>query len=277
MVFVALGVPAVLVMIVRRYVPESPRWLEERGRHEDADRVMSKFEDKVRTAQGHSELPEPELLATALTERKSSSSFGELWSGQYRSRTLMLWGLWFFALLGYYGLTTWLGALLQQAGYAATKSVFYTVLMSLAGIPGFITSAYLLERWGRKATLVLMLLGSAVSAFLYGGTAAQMGSQTQLIAFGLCMQFFMFGMWSVLYAYTPELYPTRCRATGSGFASSIGRLGSLIGPFIVGVVLPVTGQTGVFSLGAACFVVASLIVLIFGVETKGKKLEEVST
>lgn len=277
MVFVALGIPAIFVLIVRRFVPESPRWLEESGQYEEADRVMSRFEDSVRKAQGHATLPEPEPVAPQSAVKTTRSPFKELWAEGYKSRTLMLWALWFFALLGYYGLTTWLGALLQQAGYPVTKSVFYTVLISLAGVPGFIAAAYLLEIWGRKATLVLMLLGSAVSAYLYGNTAASMGDQTQLIAFGLSMQFFMFGMWSVLYAYTPELYPTRARATGSGFASSVGRLGSLIGPYVVGVILPVAGQTGVFSLGAASFVVAAVVVFLFGVETKGKKLEEISS
>ena len=69
-------------------------------------------------------------------------------------------------------------------------------------------------------------MGSAVCAYLYGHA----GSLTQLIAFGLGMQFFLFGMWSALYAYTPELYPTRARATGAGCASAIGRVGALIGP-----------------------------------------------
>jgi putative MFS transporter len=83
-------------------------------------------------------------------------------------------------------------------------------------------------------------------------------------------------MWSVLYAYTPELYPTRIRATGSGFASSIGRFGSLLGPSIVGMVLPHAGQSGVFSLGALSFVIAAAVVLILGVETKGRSLESLS-
>jgi putative MFS transporter len=274
-VFLALGIPSVFVLIVRRYVPESPRWLEEAGKHEEADRVMSRIEEKVRAAQGHRELPEPAPVLQR-SAQPNRSSFSELWTAGYARRTLMLWALWFFALLGYYGITTWLGALLQQAGYPVTKSVFYTVMISLAGIPGFLASAHLLEKWGRKPTLILMLLGSAVSAFLYGNTAAQVGSQVQLIAFGLCMQFFMFGMWSVLYAYTPELYPTRSRATGSGFASSVGRLGSLLGPMIIGVVLPATGQVGVFGLGAASFVIAAVVVFLFGVETKGKTLEEIS-
>jgi MFS transporter, putative metabolite:H+ symporter len=226
----------------------------------------------VRARTGGRELPAPVVVRSAPTAVSNRFSFLELWTGPYARRTVMIWALWFFALLGYYGLTTWLGALLQQAGFAVTKSVFYTILISLAGIPGFITAAWLVEAWGRKSTCVLMLLGSAVASYFYG-TAASMN---QLIGFGLTMQFFLFGMWSVLYAYTPELYPTRARATGAGCASAIGRLGSLLGPYIVGVVLPTAGQIGVFSLGAGAFVVAALVVLVLGEETKGKMLEDIS-
>ena len=89
----------------------------------------------------------------------------------------MLWTLWFFALLGFYGLTTWLGALLQAKGFPVTKSVFYTIMISLAGIPGFLFSAWLVESWGRKGTLALNLIGGAIACYFYGGAA----DQTQLI------------------------------------------------------------------------------------------------
>src|SRR4029077_18391506 len=107
-----------------------------------------------------------------------------LFSGIYARRTTMLWMLWFFALLGFYGLTTWLGALLQTKGFPVTKSVFYTILISLAGIPGFLCSAWLVESWGRKGTLVLNLTAGAVASSFYGGAC----SGTQLIVAGLCMQ-----------------------------------------------------------------------------------------
>lgn len=275
-IFVALAVPAVFVFVVRRSIPESPRWLEDAGRHEEADKVMSGIEHKVLRASGMKSLPPVGPGAAPEPSIRRGAAFGELWKGVYAKRTAMLWALWLFALLGYYGLTTWLGALLQQAGYEVTKSVLYTVYISLAGIPGFIFSAWLLEKWGRKPTCILMLVGSAAAAYLYGQSAANHAPLAQLITAGLCMQFFMFGMWSVLYAYTPELYPTRSRATGAGFASSVGRIGSLVGPYIVGVVLPITGQAGIFTLGAACFVAAALVVLLFGIETKGQSLEQLS-
>ena len=101
-------------------------------------------------------------------------------------------------------------------------------------------------------------------------------NQTQLIAWGLALQFCQFGMWSVLYAYTPELYPTRARATGAGCASAIGRLGSLLGPYAVGRILPLAGQGGVFALGAGTFLIAALTGLLLGVETRGKTLEAIS-
>lgn len=278
-IFIALSVPAAFVFVVRRMVPESPRWLEDMGRKHEADAVMNRIEAGVQRAYGAALPPvlasaSASAPAPARADRKAL--FGELWRGPYARRTVMLWSTWFFALLGYYGLTTWLGALLQQAGYEVTKSVLYTVYISLAGIPGFIFSAWLLEKWGRKPTCALMLLGSAVAAYAYGQAAGQKLPIEYLIGSGLLMQFFLFGMWSVLYAYTPELYPTRTRATGSGFASSIGRVGSLAGPYAIGVLLPVWGQAGVFTLGAASFVIAAISVLLLGVETRGRALEEVS-
>ncbi|SEE46225.1 MFS transporter [Bradyrhizobium erythrophlei] len=269
-VFILQAIPAVFVLVVRRYVPESPRWLASHGYSERAEATVRDIESKVRDRLGSKELPP--VVRQAAAPASEVTGLRTLFSGIYAKRTTMLWTLWFFALLGFYGLTTWLGALLQAKGFPITKSVFYTILISLAGIPGFLVSAWLVESWGRKATLVMNLLCGAIACHFYGSAA----DQTQLIIAGLCMQFFLFGMWSALYAYTPELYPTHVRATGTGFASAIGRIGSLIGPYVIGVILPAAGQSGVFALGAGAFVVAALAVLLLGEETRGRTLESIS-
>jgi MFS transporter, putative metabolite:H+ symporter len=268
-VFILQGIPAIFVLIVRRYVPESPRWLASHGDAAGAERVMSEIEAKVSQRLGGAALPAPSLEKV---EPSKSRGLATLFAQGYARRTVMLWCLWFFALLGFYGLTTWLGALLQAKGFPVTKSVYYTILISLAGIPGFLTAAWMIEALGRKTTLVATLLGAAISCYFYGGAT----DQTQLIVAGLCMQFCAFGMWSALYAYTPELYPTHVRATGTGFASAVGRIGSLIGPSVIGFILPAAGQSGVFALGAGAFTLAALVVLVLGEETRGRTLESIS-
>ena len=151
-----------------------------------------------------------------------------------------------------------------------------TMLISLGGVPGFLCAAWLVERWGRKPVCVGSLMGGGVMAFVYGQTALHADSVALLIGTGLVMQFFLFGMWGALYTYTPELYGTGARATGSGFASAIGRVGSLIGPYAVGLVLPVFGQSGVFTLGALSFAIAALAVWVMGIETRGLALESLA-
>ena len=270
--FVAEAIPAFFVLVIRRIVPESPRWLAESGKIGQAEAVLATMESKVKRVLQVDNLPEVEIRSEEIgTSQQRPFSFFQLWQGEYAKRTCMVWILWFFALLGYYGLTTWLGALLEERGYEMTKSTLYVTLISLAGIPGFLVAAWLLEAWGRKPVIVGALIGAAVLGYCYG-TAT---SHYMMILCGLGMQFFMFGMWSVIYAYTPELYPTHARATGAGFASSVGRIGAMIGPYLVGAILPHTGQLGVFILAGCSFFIAAVAVMVLGKETKGILLEEI--
>ena len=141
-----------------------------------------------------------------------------------------------------------------------------------SGIFFFFSAALLLERLGRKPTTAGFLILSAAAAFAYGHAI----DETALFVTGFVMQFFMFGMWSCLYAYTPELYPTRARSTGAGFASAFGRIGAIAGPLLVPA-LVVKGGAGIaFQVGAGGFLIAALLVIVLGVETKGRVLETIS-
>ncbi|EHP44192.1 major facilitator transporter [Cupriavidus basilensis OR16] len=272
--FLLGATPALFLFVVRRYVPESPRWLESKGRHEEASGIVDRIEKVVMRKLKLSSLPE--IMPALSAAEPETSGLRVLWSREYRSRTLTVWGLWFFALLGFYGLNTWIGALLQQSGLGVSQSVLYTVYISIGGIPGFLWAAFAVERWGRKPACVTTLVGGACMVFLYGKVAGSNPDAMTLLISGGMMQFFMFGMWAVLYTYTPELYPTRARASGCGMASTVGRIGSLLGPTLVGLVLPIAGQAGVFCLGALCFLAAAMIVYRFGIETRGKALETIA-
>lgn len=269
------AVPALFLFVVRRFVPESPRWLESQGRADEASAIVDRIEENVKKRLKLTQLPP--VLARTVGSEPTSIGLRDLWAGVYRPRILTACALWFFALLGFYGLSTWLGALLQQTGLDVTKSVLYTVYISTGGIPGFLWAAWAVERWGRKPTCIITLIGGALAVMAYGYVAMASLSVPALFASGFLMQFFLFGMWAVLYTYTPELFPTGARASGCGLSSTAGRLGSLIGPTTVGIILPVAGQTGVFGLGAACFVMAALVVYKFGIETRGRSLEEIAT
>jgi len=269
-VFVVVGLLALIVLVARRVIPESPRWLYEKGHYEEADKIMTSIENEVVARYGKP-LPEPMLICQA--EHDGSSPFAVLFKPKYIKRTVMAFSLWFFALMGFFGLNSWTAVLLTQSGMSIIKSVGFITLITIGGIPGFAVAAYLLEKVGRKPTTIIFLLMSAVLAYIYGHSANNM---TALFIAGFFMNFFSFGMWSCLYAYTPELFPTRARATGAGLSSACGRIGAIAGPIVVGYVVASVGQPAVFTLGAISFALAAILVFVLGPETKGAILEDIS-
>lgn len=262
---------ALWALAIRRFIPESPRWLASKGRHAEADKIITDIEKTVEAITGKP-LPEPAAPIGDTATGPERGGFRDLFSPAYRRRTLSLWAVWFCILLGYYGLTTWLGNLLTDRGLDVIHSIQYILLMALWGIPGFLSAAYLVERIGRKLCLAGYTLASAAAAFAYG----QAGDQTELIVTGSILQFFFFGMWSSIYAYTPELFPTRSRGIGMGTATAAGRLGAVLGPTLVPIILDKAGAAAVFTVSAGLFFIAASLVMLLLPETKHAVLEDIS-
>ena len=272
--FVIGAVPAFYVWVIRRALPESPRWYESKGRIDEAEAVMKALENEsaregkicISTVPAL-HLDDDQLLHT------SRFTLAELWTPQYRRRTIMLWILWFGLVFGYYGIFVWLPTLLVKAGYSLVNSFLYVLIITIAQIPGYFSAAYLIERVGRKKVIVIYLLLSALSALFFGRSSSTAG----ILFWASLMSFFNLGAWGAVYAYTPELYPTHVRTTGAGSATAFGRIGGVLAPIIVGVLLPSFGTGRVLALNAAALAVAALAVNILGVETKGRTLEEISS
>ncbi len=269
--FLIGALPALYVLVLRRSLPESPRYLLRKGRHDEAREAAATLGI---TYEGKEEERHD------VSSSGGGTGLGLLWSAPYARRTAMLWVLWFGMVFSYYGIFTWLPQILAtSAGYGLVRSFEFVLLITLAQIPGYFSAAYLVERWGRKATLVTYLLGSAAAALAFGlrGLGAD-ASGAELVLWGSLVSFFNLGAWGVLYGYTPELYPTAARGSGTGWATGIGRIGGIAGPYLVGLMLGGTsfGPGAVFVVFAIVLLVIALDVLILGEETMGRSLDEIS-
>lgn len=286
----AIGmVPAFYALIVRWGLPESPRWLAQRGRHAEAEAIVASFEASpalFRSRGGEIE----ESATDASTDAAAPSagadpaapsghaapaarSAGErlrlLWSPEYRGRTAALWVVWFCVNFSYYGAFIWIPSILVAAGYDLVRSFGFTLIITLAQLPGYAVAAWLIEVWGRRATLSTFLVGSAISAILFGTATGE----ASIIASGMALSFFNLGAWGALYAVTPEVYPTSVRATGAGWAAGVGRIASIVAPLAVPPLLALGGAPLLFVVFAAFFAVAAATAWAL-VDRKGAELED---
>lgn len=196
-------------------------------------------------------------------------SIANLWTNEYRRRTTMLWIVWFCVVFSYYGMFLWLPSVMVLKGFSLIKSFGYVLIMTLAQLPGYFTAAWCIEKFGRKFVLAVYLIGTAISAYLFGNAE----STALLITSGILLSFFNLGAWGGLYAYTPEQYPTIIRGTGAGSAAAFGRLGGVLGPLLVGyLVAQETSISTIFTIFCISVFIAAIAVIFLGKETKNKVL-----
>lgn len=247
--FLLGAIPAAYALIVRWGLPESPRWLARRGRINEASLIVGSFEHAAGVTSITAVVPDREPPVAV----RAGDRLRALWTSEFRTRTLSLWLVWFCVNFSYYGAFIWIPSILVSQGYDLVRSFGFTLLITLAQLPGYAVAAWLIEVWGRRATLSVFLAGSAVSAILFG-TASGEG---MIIATGMALSFFNLGAWGALYAVTPEMYPTSLRATGSGWAAGVGRIASIVAPLTVPWLLALGGAPTLFIVFACFFVVAA--------------------
>jgi len=265
------AVPALFAAILRFKIPESPRYLELNGRRDEAEKIVSDFERAAGVEPVKDDSP------VEKQEKKPwYEEFRMLWTKANLRTTAVLWIIWFGINFGYYGFVLWTPTLLTEQGFDIVKSLGFTLVMCIAQLPGYFSAALLIEKLGRKPTLVIYFAGTAVAAWLFGHA----DSEAMILAMGCLLYFFALGAWGCVYSYTPEVYPTDVRGSGNGWAAAFGRIGAFIAPFIVPAMYAAFGTDDgfmlVFAVLAAAFAFVAVIILVFGKETKGMSLKDVS-
>jgi putative MFS transporter len=219
-------------------------------------------------------LPQPvvEVTATPAPAGTLTTNFASLFAGRQARITTMTWIMWLSITFSYYSFFVWIPGLLVQNGMSITKSFGYSLTMYCAQVPGYFSAAWFNERIGRQATIASYMLLGGISAF----GLALATSDGEIMLAGILLSFFMNGTYAGVYAYTAEVFPTPIRTTGAGLASAIGRIGAIVSPILVGYLYPKFGFTGVFGVTTSVLLIGALTVVLMGVPTRGRSLEEIA-
>jgi MFS transporter, putative metabolite:H+ symporter len=280
---------ALLTWWFRRKLPESPRWLEARGRVEEAETVMAALENESFTAQEESgrRKGKPDLsrkespmarsswLLPGMTSPHSEEekgSFAELWRKPYLGRTVMLVAFQALQTIGFYGFANWAPTFLVKQGVSLLRSLEYTLLIAVVSPIGPALAAWTSDKFERKWTIVVLALLVAALGLGFGNSVAAVS----VVGFGALLTLANYWFSAAFHAYQAELFPTRLRATGVGFTYSWSRLSAAFTSLLIGWVLGY-GVPAVFLMLAVAMTLVAVVIGVMGPRTNGMVLEEISS
>ena len=265
--FMIGGVGALWVWWLRRSLPESPRWLETVGRHDEADSVLRRIEHE---AAPRGELP-PAVAVPAATPRHVPISV--LFSRPVVRRTLLAMAVNVTCLVGSYSFTAWIPSFFVRQGFSVTRSLGFTAAMTAGTLAGPALAVLLADRIGRRRGIMLAGVGCAVIGSIYPFLVMPM--PIMLCGFLLVSSMSLF-LALGLGGYTPELFPTAYRFRGSGIAQMTGRAALIATPYAVVPLFNTYGIAGVVGTIAAMYLTLVVIIALAGIETNQRSLESLA-
>lgn len=265
LVFV-LGSAALLAIPALAALPESPRWLVHRQRLQAAEGVIARFEAGAGPLEPVQEAAKPAVSA------REDSRYRHLFTGRTGRTTAFLAVVWVFQTLGFYGFVAWVPTLLAQHGFSVAESLGFSALTTIGAVPGALLAWPVTDRLGRKVPLVVVSLATAASGLAYGLTF----NPVAIVVFGFFVNLLIQTFATLLYTYSPELFPTGVRNAGHGLVYGTGRLANIFGPMIVAAIFAGLGYQAVFVYIALCWLIVALTIAVFGPRTGRRPLEAVS-
>jgi putative MFS transporter len=266
-IIIAGGSGAVVVWYLQAKIPESPHWLAENGKANEADAILRTLEASVAKDLGQPlpPLEEPQAAASIPTQGAS------IWGQRYRSRVIALIFFNIFLSIGFFGFSQWLPSLLSSQGMSITKSLFYSFVIAFAYPVSPFLARTLADRFERK----WLICASALGAALFGTGFAMSSAPWMAIMFGIMVTFCNTTLASNATAYQAEVFPTAIRGRAMGFVHSFGRASGIFNSLLVAVLLEGFGAVAVFALIITSMVIVVLSIGLFCPQTNNRSLQEI--